>query len=152
MAVIAPSRFAIERINAAHEYAVGLLAPDWRPVEEHFGNPVPEVLKQFYANPKDVLLTDFDIVSRLSLIPEQIHVQFFEAIGENSVAGFFEGFENFVSFASDGGGGRYVIDISEPDPKVYYHIYVIGRDPEHFRFTGLTLSEFLSARRIKGDG
>lgn len=45
-----------------------------------------------------------------------------------------------------------MIDISEPDLKVHYHYYVGGCDGENFRFTGLTLSEFLSARRIKDDG
>lgn len=152
MAVLVPSRFAIVRLDPSHDYAVKLLAPNWQPVEDHFGNVVPEVLKRFYADPKNVLLTDFDIVSRLSKIPGRIHVQFFEAIGESSVDGFFEGFENLLSFASDGGGGRYVIDISEPNPKVHYHIYDIGHDPERFRFTGLSLSEFLSAKRIKGNG
>ena len=106
LSVIAPSRLAIERIDATHEYALSLHSPDWQPVEEHFGNSVPKVLKRFYADPKSVLLTNFDIVSRLSGIPEGIHVQYFEATGANSVAGFFEGFESFVSFASNGGGGR----------------------------------------------
>jgi hypothetical protein len=151
MAVLAPSRFAIERVDPSHEFAVKLLAPNWQPVEEHFGTSVPEVLKRIYADPKSVLLTNFNIVSRLSRIPEGIHVQFFLPIGVTSVDGFFEGFENLLAFASDGGGGDYVIDISESNPKVHYHIYVTG-GPRRFRFTGLALSEFLSAKRVKGNG
>ncbi len=152
MAFIAPHRFAIEHFDPSSDYAVKLLAPNWHPIEEHFTKVVPEVLKRFYADPKNVLLTDFEIISLYSKIPDGIHIQFFDVVGESTVSGFFEGFENFISFASDGGGGRYVIDIAEPNPKVYYHIYDIGHDPERFRYTGLTLSEFLSAKRIKGNG
>ncbi|MEO5915346.1 MAG: hypothetical protein ABIS50_14025 [Luteolibacter sp.] len=135
----------IEKCPSDHEYAKELLSPNWEAVESHYGTSVPQIWKDFYLDPKKILQMDFELAVKTSEIPEGIHVQFFTPISELAVDGFFEGLEQYIDFASDGGGGRYVIDIREVDPKVYMHCYDIGR----FRFTGFTLSQFLTTRYLK---
>ena len=149
LATFIPAAFAGDFIPEQDDYAKKLLSPNWDVVEEYFGKPVPRVLKAFYQNPKKVLRVEFNLANRKIAIPEGIFVSSFDPIGPASVDGFFEGFEQYISFASDGGGGIYVINIAEENPKVYYHIYDIGEDPKHFRYTGLLLSDFLASKTVK---
>lgn len=151
LSILLPGKFRISSFDPESDHAKALLTPDWRPVEKHFGVEAPVILKRFYQDRGWLLQTDFDLVPMRCAISGGIHVQFFLPIGSSSVNGFFEGFEQYIGFASDGGAGRYVIDIREADPVVHYHLIGFG-GPNRFRSTGLKLSQFLRVRRIRGNG
>ncbi len=146
--LMASPKSAVRRLDRNHALAQELLHPEWTPIEEHFGAPVPATLKQFYSDPNQLLQLDFTIVSLKSEILGGLYIEFFEKMGLGSVDGFFEGFERFIPLARGCGAELCVIDPTEADPEVFLHIYDIGADPEHFRSTGLRLSGFLRAKRV----
>ncbi len=147
-----PESDAIERLDPELEDSKAILSPDWSIVENHFGTKVPQILKSLYQDPNRVLLTEFDVVSDSCILEiddnENLHVVNYTIIDENILQGSFDDMENFFPIASGLGGEEYVINITEADPKVYFYQYDIGDDPEKFQYTGLLLSEFITAKKI----
>ena len=141
---------ALEFLAADSVEAKALVTPNWKPVEDHFKKPAPKILKALYEDPKMVLMTNFEIVSKKIKIPEGLHVAAFDPIGKESVE-FFQDLEQYIEIAHNLYGGRYIVDPTKNDPMVYLNYYDIGRDPEWFRPTGLLLSEFLAAKKIVSD-
>ncbi|SHI61350.1 hypothetical protein SAMN02745181_0500 [Rubritalea squalenifaciens DSM 18772] len=138
---------AVEFFAEDSKEAKALLAADWKPVEDHFKKPSSAMLKKLYKDPKKILMTSFEIVSKKIKIPEGLHVAAYEPINKESVD-FFEDLEKYIQIAYDPFGGRYIVDPTKDDPEVYLHYYDVGRDPEWFRSTGLRLSEFIAAKKI----
>jgi len=136
---------------AAKEYEEKLLHPDWVLVEKHFGVPMPQDLKDYYANPAKVLQEDFYLDTPIEVEgKKRIRVCFFSKIDKHSTewtSDSREGLEIFLDIASDGGEGCYLIDPKEPDPEV--HLFIL--DTWDLLPTGLKLSEFLSNPRLEED-
>ena len=128
-----------------HEFAQSLLTPNWQLVETHFNSQIPQILKDYYSDPRAILQDNFDLK-----IPKEvegystIHVEFFTPIDESSI-GHFEGFERFLDIASDGGEGIYFIDPKEDDAEVFLFVM----DGHDLHPTGLRLSEFLKNPRLE---
>lgn len=127
-----------------------LRKPEWKIVEDYYKKKVNSSLKKYYET--DLIFDqDFEIVSLCSKLPVGCHVSHFTAITGETTDGFFEGLENYIEIASGIMGGRYIIDPTLSNPKVYLHFWDVGRDPSWFQDTGLTLKQFFEAKRIVSD-
>ena len=126
-------------------FAKVMMNPNWKRLEERFGVPMPAELKAFYGDPAKVLQENFDIKTVKSIERDyRVHVETFTPIGEADDVPI-PGNESFLQIASDGGGGAYQFDPKESAPEVIYH-FVDGDDSYP---TGLSLSQFLNAPRLK---
>jgi hypothetical protein len=135
----------MEMIPTTDEFAHELLHPDWQLVEGHYGVPMPDLLKTFYADPNKVLQCDFDLETPKQVDGlHRIHVCTFTRINESSIEAF-EGFERFLEIASDDGEGLYFFDPKVPEQQVYLFIM----DGYDLHPTGLSLRQFLEGSRLE---
>lgn len=132
-------------IPTADEFAHELLHPDWQLVEGHYGVPMPDLLKSFYADPNKVLQVDFDLETQVEGL-RRIHVCTFTRINESSIEAF-PGFERFLEVASDGEEGLYFFDPKDSEPEVYLFVM----DGYDLHPTGLSLRQFLEGSRLEPD-
>jgi hypothetical protein len=126
------------------EYGTQLLNPDWAAIEAHYGVALPQVLKSFYANPEKVLQGEFEIkVPRKVVGSKRAFIATFTPIDPDCIS-IFEGFEQYMEIASDGGEGLYFISPRDNDSPVWHF------DMEDYSLTntGLSLGRFLSAERL----
>ncbi len=124
--------------------ALDLLNPEWRIIEDHFGVQMPSYLKQFYSEPDAVLVCKFDLKTPIEVeFGRRVHIEEFTAISKSTIE-FFEGFERFIEFASDGGESLYFFDPKEAD----HPVYLFSMETYDLLPTGLNLKSFLSGKRL----
>ena len=135
----------MEMIPATDEFAHELLHPEWQLVERHYGVPMPDLLKSFYADPNKVLLCDFDLETPKPVDGlDRIHVCTFTPINESSIEAF-PAFERFLEVASDGGEGLYFFDPKDSELEVFLFVM----DGYDLHPTGLSLRQFLEGLRLE---
>lgn len=127
------------------DYETRLHNPQFDLIEQHFGHPVPAALRQMYADPAILSREPFSVSIPSVDKPKHWFVESFTPIDPNTLE-FFEGFEQYIGFASDGSEGIYVIDPTQPDPEVYYF------DMEGYTLDPCdsTLSQFLTFPTTSG--
>ncbi len=137
-------------LDADESIEQDLANPDWGPIENHFSCEVSPHLKKHYSDRNLLSATLFEVNSPWITLPIGVHVRCFSPLNAASVI-FFEGLENYIQIARGVLGGRYIMDPRHVDPMVYLHYWDIGRDPEWFRSTGLTLKQFLFSPRYESE-
>ena len=127
------SKHAAER----QAYEQRILAPDWSCVERHLGRPVPQALRELYANRALVTVRDLRYSTEYTLST-------FEALDEQAMADTrtWLGFEA-VALASTQEGDAIYLRPGPSDTNVVYLTHHDGGDTEVFAPTLYELVETL---------
>jgi hypothetical protein len=126
------------------------LNPDFEAFRQHFGCEPPQALKSLFAEP-ELFTNDKDIFE--IAVPSETgqekrwFVAWIDAIDkEHLKSRNWPGTEGFYAFANNGAGDQYLIDPKQEDPEVFYYEHETGKK----KSVGVTLSQFVSAKRIYG--
>jgi hypothetical protein len=136
-----PSKESIQR------YRERLLNPHWDELQEHFGQALPEPLKNLYG--QTALITRQDVVFR-ETAGKEWHVAGFYPADKKTIDGIWPDLKKseIIPFAFDSFGDCYYVDLSgkEPNrcPVKYYH-----HDGSDIELVSESLEEFLGWNRDK---
>lgn len=107
----------LERIQKEDaDYLDRLINPKFEEVEEHFGKELPDFLKQFFQDKRQVLRSDFLVGVADDL---GVHISHFRPCDQRSISEMSEAYQidpRFMPIASDGGDLEYFVDPSGEDP------------------------------------
>ena len=125
-----------------------VLKPDFAALEAYFGCPIPNEIKDLYANKEEIMRHHFEVVISKAGKKESWPVAFYMPADLESLRDVGEEQGELFFFANDGCGDAYVIDPRKPASEVLFH------DHENGELTkvGLNLSEFVAAARKEGRG
>ena len=133
-------------MSESDPYSQQLMHPNWQVVEAHFGVAMPQILKEYYADPAKILQEDYGLETPLEIEgKKRIRVYSFSPITARSISHFGPDFDRFLDIADDGGEAAYFIDPREQDPQVL----LFSLETYDLFPTGLSLSEFLTNRRLE---
>jgi len=131
-----------EEIKAATErFQKRLSSPDLEAVAKHFGCTLPQALRDLYSNPKELALSDIEVVPPNGRDP--VYICFYNPADEENVRDAWPGCEKYFPFADDGAGNELLIDPRLADPPVLWH----DHETEEFETVASSLSEFMKWKR-----
>jgi hypothetical protein len=124
-----------------------LANPRFDLIEKATGVPVPAGLRYLYLDRQEMARTNFtvDLPWPDDAMDEQesFRVQDYDPLDGATLAMFDDEFKDYVSIASNGGEGQFVVNVKEPDPEL--HLFIL--DSWDLIPLGSRLSAFLAARK-----
>jgi hypothetical protein len=132
-----------DRLEAdSNRFLARLRSPHLDALEAHFGSRLPSSLRDLYANPDEVMLTDMEVVPSSGADP--IYICFYNPADGEDLPNPWPGCERYFAFADDGSGNELMVDPTLDDPPVLWHDHETGE----IKTVAPRMSEFMKwARR-----
>jgi hypothetical protein len=125
----------------AERFQKRLASPDLDAVAKHFDCRLPHALRDLYNNPKELALSDVEVLPPDGGDP--IYICFYNPADADSLQSPWPGCEKHFAFADDGCGNELLVDPTLDDPPVLWHDHETGE----IETVAPSMSEFMKWKR-----
>ena len=134
--------------SAAARYRERVASPDLDGLEQHLGHSLPESFRALYRD-RGLITSENIVVAVPNPLEksESSYIAFFEPADIETLDHPWPGCEGLFPFANNGAGDQFLVDLTQPDPDVVYHLHETGEQVS----LGVPLSAFIAAPRGEVD-